>query len=241
MKALLRRVCLAFPAAGLIFLTSCRIEQSMTLRDDLSGTLSASGEAMDFAALAFDDLAILGGFDSAAGLYDDALAGTEAEMKKRGDISRFRVARTSAHGWSAEADFTSLPVLLGSTEAGGIVDYTTSGGVSTLSLLFDRHSSEQYSRLIPLFENPAFSLFDPGQTGELDEETYIRDILGFSFGQENIPQIRRAMVSLRLRLPGSVTSVTGGQKIADDTVYFEMPLTRMLVPDTPVTWAVSWR
>ena len=241
MKTPLRRAGFALLAAGLVTLTSCRIEQSIILQEDLSGSLSASGEAMDFAALAFDDLAILGGFDDASGLYDDALAGTEAAMEKRSDISRFQVEKTSEHSWSADADFTSLPILLGSTAAGGIVDYTTDGDISTLSLVFNRESSAQYSRLIPLFRNPAFSLFDPAQTGDLDEETYIRDILGFSFGRENIPLIRSAGVSLRLRLPGTVTSVTGGRPLSDDTVYFEMPLTRMLVPEPPVTWSVSWR
>lgn len=226
---------------SLALLFSCDVSQSMAVNQDLSGSISISGEAMDFAGIAFDDLAILGGFDDASGLYDDAIIQSRLEMAKREDISNFSLERTSPHGWSADAEFTDLRILLGSSETGGIVHFESEGGISTLTLNFDRETSVQYGKLVPLFENPAFSLFDPSQTAGLDEESYIQNILGFSFGPENIPEIRKAAVDLQLRLPGSVTRVTGGVKISDNSVSFEMPLTRMLVPDPPIIWSVSWR
>ncbi len=221
-------------------LVSCNVEQSITLRPDLSGSLEMSGGAMDFAGTAFEDLAILGGFDSASDLYKDAVNQNRSGMEHREDITFFDVDLVSEHGWESRTEFTDLRLLLGSKEAGGIVDYSVNDGVSLLKLQFDRESSVQFSELIPLLENPAFSLFDPALTTGLSEEEYIQDILGFSFGADNIPAIRTATVSLRLEVPGSVLSVTGGRIESENTVLFEIPLTRLLVPEPPVNWQVSW-
>ncbi len=226
---------------SLTLLFSCDIEQDMRLNGDLSGTVTISGAARTFAGQAFEDLSFMGGFDSASSLYEDALINSRAEMAKRDDISAFDVEMTSTHEWKSTTEFSDLRRLLGSPEAASMVSYRSDGGISTLTLLFDRDTSEQFGELIPLFENPAFAMFDPSANKNMDEESYIQNILGFSFGPENIPEIRGATVRLNLTLPGRVTSVEGGERSSSNSVIFEMPLSRMLVPMPPVEWSVSWQ
>jgi len=224
-----------------IALSSCMVEQSLTLSPDHSGVWNIEGEAMPFTASALDDLAILGGYDDAGALYDEAVVNSRTDLAKRDDISTFRVDRKGKQGWEAEINFNDIETLLGSAEADGIAEVNSNGNISTLSLRFDRERAAQMEELIPMMKDPSFSLFNPAATGGIGEETYITGILGFTFGEENIPAIRRASIAMTVNLPGDITSISGGTKTGNRTASFKTPFTRFLVPDEPIYWSVSWK
>ena len=224
-----------------IALSSCMVEQNLTLSPDHSGVWTLEGEAMPFTASAFDDLAILAGYDDAGALYDEAVINSRTDLAKRDDISSYRVDRKGEEGFEAEINFTDIETLLGSEEAEGIAEISSNGGIGTLSLRFDRERASQMEKLIPMMQDPSLSLFNPADTGGIGEEAYITGILGFTFGEENIPAIRRASIGMTVTLPGDVTEVKGGTQQGKRTVRFETPFTRFLVPDEPVYWSVSWK
>lgn len=221
-------------------LSGCMVEQNLTLTPDLSGIWTLEGESMPFTANAFDDLAMLGGYDDATALYDEAVVNSRTDLEKRDDIGSYRVQRNGQSGWEAEIGFDSIESLLGSAEAGGIAEMTLNGNINTLTLKFDRDRAASLEELIPLMKDPAFSLFNPAATGGIDEETYITGILGFTFGEENIPDIRRAAIRMNVTVPGPVTAVAGGRKTSPNSVLFETSLTRFIVPDDAILWSVSW-
>jgi hypothetical protein len=230
---------------GLIILPAltaggCMVEQNLTLKSDLSGDWSLKGEAMPFAADAFDDLASLGGFENASALYDEAIVNSRADIAKRQDINSYRIDRTGPHSWRADVGFQDIELILGGAEMSGIAEVTRRGSISTLSLRFDRQRAAKLEELVPLMNNPAFSLFNPAGTAGIDEESYITGILGFTFGEDNIPAIRKSSVGMTVQLPGPVTSVTGGRQTGPQTVRFETPLSRLLVPDKGIDWSVTW-
>jgi hypothetical protein len=217
------------------------VEQRLTLNPDYSGQWSLEGEAMPFTASALDDLAILGGYDDAGALYDGAVADSRKDLAAREDISSYRVDRKGSRGWEAEIAFNDIETLLGSTEAEGIAELSRSGNISTLSLSFDREKASQLAELMPMMQDPSFSLFNPAATGGIGEENYITGILGFTFGEENIPSIRSASIGMTVSLPGDITSVDGGRQTGSRTVRFELPFTKFLVPDEEIRWSVSWK
>ncbi len=217
------------------------VEQSLTLNPDYSGEWNLEGEAMPFTASALDDLAILGGYDDATALYDEAVVNSRTDLAKRDDIKSYQVDRKGIQGWKADIEFKDIETLLGSAEAQGIAEIRSMGTTNTLSLRFDRERASQLSKLMPMMQDPSFSLFNPAATGGIGEETYITGILGFTFGEENIPAIRRASIGITVTLPGNITSVSGGSQTGDRTVRFETPFTRFMVPDEEIHWSVSWQ
>ena len=224
-----------------IAVSSCMVEQNLTLDSRLSGVWTLEGESMPFTAIALDDLAILGGYDDATSLYDEAVIISRTDLAKRDDIGTYRIERNGRHGWEAEIGFDDIESLLGSVEAGGIAELTRNGNMHTLSLRFDRERAAILEQLIPLMQNPAFSLFNPAATGGIDEESYITGILGFTFGEENIPAIRSAVIGMNVNLPGQISSVVNGKQTGSSTVRFETSFTRFLVPEKEIYWSVSWR
>lgn len=220
--------------------TGCMVEQNLTLTPDLSGVWTLEGESMQFTEAAFDDLAMLGGYDDATALYDEAVVNSRTDLENRDDIDSYQVQRVGQSGWQAEIGFDNIESLLGSAEAGGIAEMTRRGNTDTLTLKFDRDRAASLEELIPLMRDPAFSLFNPAATGGIDEESYITGILGFTFGEENIPDIRKAAIRMNVTLPGAVTALTGGTKTSSNSVLFKTSLTHFLVPDDEILWSVSW-
>lgn len=222
-------------------LVSCRVEQRIDLNPDLSGRWVIEGVSMPFASQALEDIAILGGYPSAAVFFDEAVIATRKNLDIRPDIEFHDIQRTGDTDWRASIGFTDIESLLGSTENDGITEIIRNGNETSFTLTFNRDNASQLETLVPLLTDPAFSLFNPASTAGIDEETYITQILGFTFGEENIPAIRAAQIGLDLYLPGPVVEVTGGRKIGERSVRFESPFTRFMVPEDEIKWSVRWR
>ena len=84
------------------------VEQRLTLSSDHSGVWILEGGAMPFTAAALDDLAILGGYDDATVLYDEAVVNSRKDLAKRNDINSYQVDRDGPQGWKAEIDFQDI-------------------------------------------------------------------------------------------------------------------------------------
>ena len=69
------------------------------------------------------------------------------------------------------------------------------------SIRFNRERALKLEEITPIMNDPTFSLFNPASTVGIDEETYITGILGFTFGEGNIPAIRKASIGMTVVLP----------------------------------------
>lgn len=225
---------------GLMLLFSCSVRQEITLKPDMSGVWSISGEAPPFAGAALDDLAIIGGYNDASALYGKILLETENALSERKDIHSHSIKMTGKHQWEGSIDFADLKTLLGSGEEGGIVSLETAGERSVLSLHLNRSTAASLEKLVPLLSDPALSLFNPAYTSTISEEEYIQNVLAFAFGEENLDDIRKARMVLVLSVPGKIHSVSGGRKISEHSARFTLPFTRLMVPEEPVDWTVTW-
>lgn len=228
-------------AIGTLFvIAGCDISQEITLAQDGSGTLKVSGIAAPFAADALDDLAIMGGYDGADGLYESAVSDAQTDLTSRPGVNKADIAMTGSDSWEGTIDFSDITALLGSADDAGLVELTRDGEISRFTFILDRERAEQLVILMPILSDPALSLFSPVGTAGIEEEVYVNDILGFTFGSENTPAIRGSEVTLRVELPGPVLSVLGGVKTGSRSVRFSAPLSRFLVPDKGIRWEVRW-
>ncbi len=229
---------LLMPLFFLLF--SCSVKQDIELNPNLSGEWTLSGNAPPFAGEAMEDLAILGGYDTAEALYARILSQTWLSLENRPDIRSHSFELSGEHSWNGRIVFDNLKTLLGDGEKDGIVALSTAEGVSTLHFHLDRSTAARIEQLVPMLSDPALSLFNPALTDGISEEDYIQDILAFTFGEENLKDIRAAQVVLRITVPGTISSVEGGQKLSENKVRFAIPFSRLMVPEKPVDWKVRW-
>ena len=216
------------------------IEQEIVLNRDLTGTWRLKSESMDFTREVFDDLALLAGHENAGILIDDAIFNSSEDLDKRSDIDSFNLTRFENLNWKSEIRFNNIESLLGESANKGIARLTSKGKSRILELRFNRTTASSMEELIPLLQEPAFYIFNPGATVGITEEEYITDYLGYSFGQQNIPGIRLSRISMTIEVPGPITKIVSGEKIGPGKAAFETSLSRLMVPDKEIFWAVSW-
>ncbi len=224
-----------------LILGGCMVNQHLVLSGDGSGTYKAEGGTLPFAALVFDDLAFAGGYENADALYQTAVAQTKEDLSRRSDISDSQVEMTSPYEWKAVIHFRDIESLLGGSDGIPIAELSEGNGTSTLTLNFDRKRAAVLETFIPLLGEPALTAFNPAMTQGFDEESYIADVLSFTFGEENIPAVKSARIAMDVTVPGPITALEGGTKIDNHTVRFETAFTRLIVPEIPIHWSVSWK
>lgn len=231
-----------FALLGVPFLyCGCMVNQQLILNDNGSGTYRAQGSALPFAGVVFDDLAVIGGYENAGDLYTTAVTQTANEFAIRPDIGDSHIEMSAPHEWSALIQFTDVESLLGGINGIPIAEINEENGTSTLNLIFDRERAAVLETIIPLLNDPALITFNPAMTQSYDEKSYISEVLSFTFGEENLPSVRAARVVMEIILPGPICSVEGGEQIDERRVRFETAFTRLIVPENPIQWRVSWK
>jgi len=224
-----------------ILLGACMIEQKLILRHGYSGVWILEGRPMPFVGDALEDLAILGGYDNSDEFYDEVISETITNLEAREDIENFEVGSVGKDAWKAYVEFEDIRLLLGDADLGGIAAISRDGDIHTLSLKFDRARAAELERLLPILKEPTFSLFNPAESEGFSEEEYTSEVLGFTFGEENLSALQQSMVQLSITVPGTVVEVEGGTRSGESSALFEVPFTRILVPEGKIAWMVSWR
>jgi uncharacterized protein YceK len=236
MKLLLKLFCLTL--LFLLIFSGCSVYQQINLNSDYSGTLHIEGVIDGFASGAFDDLAVLAGFDNSDDFYAYAENETKNSMEKRSDIKYCRISRPEKNKWTADIGFSDIQLLLSGSSS--VVNIESGSSTEKMTLRFNRENADYLEKIVPVLENQAFAIFNPAELRDIDENTYINDILGFTFGEENIPAIKNAEITLKINLPGKILSVTGGKKTSENTAVFSVPLTRIMIPEKEILWSLKW-
>ena len=223
-----------------ILFSACTVEQEFVLESEYSGVWILEGRPMPFADYVLEDLAILGGYGDSDALYDEAISKTMAGLDEHKDIDNYKIDRVGKNGLKANVEFKDIRLLLGDAALGGIADIYQDGDIHILSFRFDRARAAELEKMFPIIKEPAFSLLNPATSEGFSEEEYTTEILGFTFGEENLPELRQAMLVLSIIVPGKVLEVEGGIKSSEHSARFEVPFTRLLVPEKELLWRVSW-
>lgn len=226
----------------MLFVSGCSVSQTLTINRDGSGSITMYADADDFTRKAFEDLAIVGGYENAEVFYSEAAKQSEATLLQRPDIKYCSVEPLKGKGsklWQAKMDFDSISLLLGGT--GGIAEVTENDSTTNLSLKFNRDNAAFAERFFPILANPAFSIFNPADTQGMTKKYYVDEVLGFTFGQENIQAIMDSDFILNIIVPGTITYIRNGKKLSDNQAVFKVPLTDIMVPENETFWSITWK
>lgn len=142
-------------------------------------------------------------------------------------MAAFLNARTNGAG--GKAIFVQF-IQYDSTNVGGHLRVTLdkSNGPATLAL-FSQDVTDYLSALMA-----------PIATGEnLSQATYFELVSGM-YGAPIAEEIKKARISVTLRVPGPVTAVVGGT-YSGNSVNLDIPLAALLVLDNPMKYDIWWK
>lgn len=124
----------------------------------------------------------------------------------------------------------------------GLIHREVSGRETTITVELDRTRVQQISSLSPVAEQSAVEFLLPPE--QMDEDEYV-EYLAWAMEEyedehpiEDV--IRDARIELRVEVPGTLLSVTGGEREGNVAVFYERAAYLLTVRE-PTRWSFTWR
>jgi hypothetical protein len=245
MSPTIRRAARAFGVVILAVLlaASCTVNQTISIRNDGSGTLSMHAEVTK---LLHDYLASLAEVSGKSGLMAGGKVFDAAAMKKdfeaRKGITVKRVVTPTPDSVDMDLAYTSLRDVFSQDDtlkSTGAMVYSEADGKKTVKLHLDRSNYTQLSRLFPLLNDPTVAGLGPQVNDTITDAEYL-EMIKFSLGDDGPGLLKKSFITLTIDPEGDIISQTGGT-ISGGAVVFRIPLLRLLVLDKPLDYSVTFR
>jgi hypothetical protein len=229
-------------AAALTFV-SCTVNQTITVKNDGSGTLVIHAEVSKLLHDYLASLAEVAGNGSLMknGKVFDA-AGIRKDFESRPGFTVKKAVTPTADSLDLEIAYASIQSLF-TTEAtlksSGALTYAESGGKKTIKLHLDRTNYTQLSSLFPALNDPTFASLMPQVDDTITDSDYLQ-MIQFSIGDDGPGLVNKSFITLTIDPEGEILSQSGGV-ISGGAVVFKIPLLRLLVLDKPLDYSVTFR
>jgi len=229
--------------AGLIVLSSCTVNQTITIKDDGSGTLVLHAEVTQVLHDYLSSLAEVAGNGAImkGGKIFDA-ASIRKGFESRPGITVKKVSTPTSDSLDVELAYTSIQGIFTSVDtlkSSGALVYTDAAGKKTLKLHLDRSNYMQLSTLFPPLKDPTVASLMPQANDTYSDDDYLQ-MIQFSVGDDGPSLLKKSFITLTIDPEGAILSQTGGT-IVGSAVVFRIPLIRMLVLDKPLDYSVTFR
>ena len=120
-----------------------------------------------------------------------------------------------------------------------IFTYAKRGFVQSLNIHIDIDNYYQLKKLIPMLDDPEFSMFGPEENIGVSEVDYI-DMIGFALGDEGPPSLRRSYIEIVIVTDHPIISQKGGELRAPNEIVFTIPMLDFLLLAEPIKRSVTW-
>lgn len=221
-----------------LFFVSCSARISGVIHESGSADLSIR------ASLEPKTAALLQSFSSNPGDFsiDGASIGISASAAPGVSSAQFKNINPTAIEGTISID--KIDDFLFTSESGfdtyRFVRYNQNAGEGSLSINLDLTKGP----LIVGFFSPDVAdylsaIMAPLATGEVLTVSEYLDLLAAIYGGTVSAEIKNALVSIDLRVPGTIKSVKGGT-FTQNQANFSVPLTDLLVLENPVSYEIVW-
>ncbi len=120
-----------------------------------------------------------------------------------------------------------------------IFTYAKRGFVQSLNIHIDIDNYYQLKKLIPMLDDPEFSMFGPEENIGVSEVDYI-DMLRFALGDEGPPSLQRSYIEIVIITDHPIISQKGGELRATNEIVFTIPMLDFLLLAEPIKKSVTW-
>jgi len=221
-----------------MLLTSCAVNQRVTLEPDGGGTAAVRIKLEKILTDYLRDLAEVSGAEDKGRVFnvEDIRKGFAA----RKDVTRTRIASPSPERLEMDLAFTSVEKLFaGEGKNQTILTFSQAGGTSTLKAHLDRKNFPQLLELAPFLKNPVFEGLGPQVNDDATEAEYL-ELIDLALGDGGAAALKASYIETTITVKGKVVAQTGGTPTAGGVV-FRIPLLRVLLLDKPLDYSLSFK
>jgi hypothetical protein len=139
--------------------------------------------------------------------------------------------------------FDSIEEMLQKVEKGSaesqMIHFKSYPDRSELTVNISRDSMESLIKANPGMNNPLVENFGPSATEGLSSGDYL-DMMEFALGEESRLGIQNSRLAITVKVQGRILEQTGGKKLDDKSVLFEIPLLDVLMLKKSLTYTLSY-
>jgi hypothetical protein len=226
-----------------LFLSGCAITQKATVEADGSGSARLRIELESFYHEALLDMASLeegSSFEAGGSIFD--LEGTREAFDRKESVQLVDIDSPDPRVLEASVVFRDVEeVFKSQTEltAAGVISFDSQGPTKTITLHIDRQNFVEISEFFALKNNPLFETFGPEQNEHTTQEEYM-EMVEFMLGEEGPPSLLESFIELEVNVKGKILSQKGG-RVAGNSVFFRIPLIRVLLLNQPLDYSIVFR
>lgn len=223
----------------LMLFPSCLVTETITAESGNEGNSKTDLTVDPFFLSVLEDFS---SFTSGDGytVMDDAMVGFASAVNSSSSASDVRLLSDGeGKRYIISFDYTSLVNLLKDLNGGkGNSLFTITQ--SSISFRLDMDNYAELKDVIPFLSDENFEVYGPEYSNGMTEEEYT-DMITFLLGEESPEALGNSSVSITIKVPGTVTKVTGAVKTASDTVCYTFPVIDFLLLNEPLSFSVSWK
>jgi hypothetical protein len=223
-------------------LFSCMVEQKALIRSDGSGSVDFRFKMEDYfldTVLEMADLAEESPTLKEGEIFD--IPQIKKDFEENPAIKLESIASPHPSQLKGTITFKDIEKVVKHEEdlvESDAITFDREGATKTMTLHLTRENFSQIAGLFPVLENPFFKMFGPEENADTTEEEYL-EMIAFAFGEEGAKGVQNSTITLIVTVDGTIVSQSGGT-MEKNRVVFDIPLIRLLLLDTPLTYSISF-
>ncbi len=221
---------------------SCTIKQQITVHVDESGDAQFEIAIEDYFIEVVKDFQVFA--EEETDVTQDNLDELSAELNGSDYTSDAIFEKVDDNFYRGNFNFSDLEEFFNELkeeddENLSVFTYTKRGFVQSLNIYIDIDNYYQLKKLVPMLEDPEFSMFGPEENIGVSEVDYI-DMIGFALGDEGPPSLRRSYIEVIIVTDHPIITQKGGTLLSPNEISFNIPMLDFLLLAEPIVKTVTW-
>jgi hypothetical protein len=221
---------------------SCTIKQQITVHVDESGDAQFEILIEDYFIEVVKDFQVFA--EEETDVTQDNLDELAVDLNKSNYTSDALFEKVDDNFYRGSFNFSDLEEFFNELkeeddENLSVFTYTKRGFVQSLTIYIDIDNYYQLKKLVPMLEDPEFSMFGPEENIGVSEVDYI-DMIGFALGDEGPPSLRRSFIEVIIVTDHPIITQKGGTLLSPNEISFNIPMLDFLLLAEPIVKAVTW-
>lgn len=222
---------------------SCTIKQEIRVHVDGSGDAQFEVEIEDYFIEVVKDFEVFS--EEETDVTQDNLDELAVELNDSEHTSDALFIKKNDNFYTGSFNFSDLQGFFETLkeeedeESLTIFTYEKRGFVQNLTIHIDIDNYYQLKKIIPILEDPEFSMFGPEENIGVSEADYL-DMIGFALGDEGPPSLHRSFIEIVIITDHPIISQKGGELRAPNEIVFTIPMIDFLLLSEPIVKRVTW-
>lgn len=222
----------------LFLLSSCAMNSSLDLNEDLSGRVNNSINVAPSFNSIISDAATLSENKGTGSFAKDMSEQFKTYFKDSQNVTNLKTEVSSENSFQGSFDFTNLEKIfidLAKENNQNVLKADKNG----ISILISRENYSDVENMITFLKDPGFETFGPIYNEGVSKEEYY-DMMSYILGDNGPSDIQKSKIEIQVKSEKKIKSIENGKLIGDYNALFTIDLIDFLLLEKPLSFKINY-